>query len=48
MCQIARLLPPAYWGVYAEHPRLRELLNSTGNAEGMEDDFQRFQQESIQ
>ena len=26
MCQIAALLPPAYRGVYAEHPKLRELL----------------------
>jgi 1-acyl-sn-glycerol-3-phosphate acyltransferase len=29
MCQIAVLLPPAYRGVYAEHPRLAELLQST-------------------
>jgi 1-acyl-sn-glycerol-3-phosphate acyltransferase len=26
MCQIAALLPPAYRGVYAEHPKLREIL----------------------
>jgi 1-acyl-sn-glycerol-3-phosphate acyltransferase len=26
MCHIAAMLPPQYWGVYAEHPRLRELL----------------------
>ena len=26
MCQIAALLPPAYRGVYADHPRLAELL----------------------
>jgi 1-acyl-sn-glycerol-3-phosphate acyltransferase len=26
MCRIAVLLPPEYRGVYAEHPRLRELL----------------------
>lgn len=26
MCQIGALLPPAYRGVYAEHPRLAELL----------------------
>lgn len=32
MCRIAALLPPAYRGVYAEHPRLLELLD--------EDDFQ--------
>jgi 1-acyl-sn-glycerol-3-phosphate acyltransferase len=28
MCQIAALLPPEYRGVYADHPRLRELLSS--------------------
>ena len=27
MCQIAALLPPGYRGVYANHPRLQELLN---------------------
>lgn len=26
MCRIAALLPPEYRGVYAKHPRLRELL----------------------
>lgn len=26
MCQIAALLPQKYWGVYADHPRLHELL----------------------
>jgi 1-acyl-sn-glycerol-3-phosphate acyltransferase len=26
MCRIAALLPPAYRGVYADHPRLKELL----------------------
>ncbi len=26
MCRIAALLPPEYRGVYAEHPRLQELL----------------------
>ncbi len=26
MCRIAALLPPAYRGVYADHPRLAELL----------------------
>jgi hypothetical protein len=30
MCQIAKLLPAKYWGVYAEHPRLFALLDSTG------------------
>lgn len=29
MCRIAALLPPAYRGAYAEHPRVRELLAST-------------------
>jgi len=28
MCQIAALLPKNYHGVYADHPRLKELLNS--------------------
>lgn len=28
MCQIARLLPPEYRGVYHDHPRLKELLES--------------------
>jgi 1-acyl-sn-glycerol-3-phosphate acyltransferase len=28
MCQMAALLPERYRGVYAEHPRLRELLNT--------------------
>jgi 1-acyl-sn-glycerol-3-phosphate acyltransferase len=27
MCHIAALLPEKYRGVYAEHPRLKELLN---------------------
>lgn len=27
MCRIAALLPPAYRGAYANHPRLQELLN---------------------
>ncbi|RPI32557.1 MAG: 1-acyl-sn-glycerol-3-phosphate acyltransferase [Chloroflexota bacterium] len=27
MCRIAALLPPAYHGVYAGHPRLKELLD---------------------
>lgn len=26
MCQIAQYLKAPYWGVYAEHPRLKELL----------------------
>lgn len=28
MCQIAALLPEKYRGVYADHPRLKELSNS--------------------
>ena len=28
MCRIAALLPPAYRGFYAEHPRLQELLET--------------------
>lgn len=28
MCQIAALLPPKYRGVYADHPRLKELLKN--------------------
>ena len=28
MCRIAALIPPEYRGVYADHPRLRELLES--------------------
>jgi len=27
MCHIAAILPEKYRGVYAEHPRLKELLN---------------------
>jgi len=30
MCRIAALLPPSYHGVYAEHPRLKELLGDRG------------------
>ncbi len=29
MCQIAALLPPPYRGVYADHPRLKELLGDS-------------------
>ncbi len=28
MCRIAALLPPAYRGVYADHPRVQELLEN--------------------
>jgi len=28
MCHIAALLPEKYWGVYANHPRLKELLQN--------------------
>lgn len=31
MCQIAALLPPDHRGVYADHPRLRELLLERGS-----------------
>jgi 1-acyl-sn-glycerol-3-phosphate acyltransferase len=31
MCRIAALLPPLYRGVYADHPRLQELLNEAPN-----------------
>jgi hypothetical protein len=31
MCQIAALLPPSHRGVYADHPRLRELLLERGS-----------------
>lgn len=34
MCQIARYLAPQYWGAYAEHPRLKELLTENGHMEG--------------
>ncbi len=27
MCQIAALLPPSYRGIYADHPRLKQLLD---------------------
>jgi 1-acyl-sn-glycerol-3-phosphate acyltransferase len=30
MCRIAAMLPPAYRGVYAEHPSLKEFLSETG------------------
>jgi 1-acyl-sn-glycerol-3-phosphate acyltransferase len=28
MCHIAAMLPEKYWGVYKDHPRLKELLNA--------------------
>ena len=28
MCHIAALLPETYWGVYRDHPRLKELLQN--------------------
>lgn len=31
MCQIAALLPPERHGVYAEHPRLKELMAAAGS-----------------
>jgi 1-acyl-sn-glycerol-3-phosphate acyltransferase len=32
MCRIAALLPPSYRGIYADHPRLKELLAEGGGA----------------
>jgi 1-acyl-sn-glycerol-3-phosphate acyltransferase len=32
MCRIAALLPPSYRGIYADHPRLQELLAEGGTA----------------
>jgi len=32
MCQIAAMLPPRYRGVYADHPRLKELLSRPADA----------------
>ena len=32
MCQIAALLPEKYRGIYADHPRLKELLNTSAQA----------------
>jgi 1-acyl-sn-glycerol-3-phosphate acyltransferase len=29
MCRIAALIPPEYRGVYADHPRLKELLQDS-------------------
>ena len=29
MCHIAVMLPEKYWGVYKDHPRLKELLKAT-------------------
>jgi 1-acyl-sn-glycerol-3-phosphate acyltransferase len=34
MCRIAMYLPPSYRGVYADHPRLKELLEAKGYQEG--------------
>ena len=31
MCRIAALLPEKYWGVYKDHPRLKELLIEQGS-----------------
>lgn len=31
MCHIAALLPPAYWGVYHDHPRLKAILSQSEN-----------------
>ena len=37
MCRIAALLPARYWGVYAAHPRLQELLSKTMQADASDD-----------
>lgn len=29
MCRIAAMMPERYWGVYKDHPRLKELLQAT-------------------
>ena len=29
MCRIAAMMPPAYHGVYADHPRLKEMLSDS-------------------
>ncbi|GAB4579874.1 MAG: lysophospholipid acyltransferase family protein [Anaerolineales bacterium] len=34
MCQIAQYLAPQYWAVYAEHPRLKELLAENQRGDG--------------
>ena len=33
MCRIAAMLPPQYHGVYADFPRLRELLAKTSSSD---------------
>jgi len=37
MCRMAALLPPPYRGVYANHPRLKELLEGPPNLETVAD-----------
>jgi 1-acyl-sn-glycerol-3-phosphate acyltransferase len=32
MCRLAALLPPDYRGIYADHPRLQELLSKAGES----------------
>jgi 1-acyl-sn-glycerol-3-phosphate acyltransferase len=36
MCRIAALLPERYWGYYADHPRLKELLAEQNNESAAE------------
>ena len=36
MCRIAVLLPPEYRGIYADHPRLKELLVEGEKGQGVE------------
>ena len=33
MCQIAALLPPSYRGVYADHPRVQQLLATAASTQ---------------
>ncbi len=32
MCRIAAMLPEKYWGFYAGHPRLKEILSESGGS----------------
>lgn len=45
MCRIAALLPAEYRGVYADHPRLREILAGQTPAEGGEQAAERLQRQ---
>lgn len=43
MCQIAALLPPEYRGIYANHPRLKELLSQKASACSQDEDSTDFE-----